>query len=373
MADIVEIFLQKMVCSDDGAGHGTMRLVFFAYFELAVTFFFAISTYLSLVYSTEDLSIRIYGLLFFIVEIVVCSLIVVRVYHQSQHRDMYQRSQKVGIPENYRRKIATVIKYHLVMPNVLLAIPVLYTISLDWAQMGDPFTFPFADVLPIKTTNVTVYVCKYIVYALPTYFGHLEICFLNVTFMYSTGVVKGHFQTLEEMVEEAMVTEDEEKLKIAIKYHQQALKFFKDMKTVYETPILITIEVSILYIGLSGCTMIQVIQGFVNPIILGLCIFSCVSTFITISIYCICASNMYDLHDGILNAVFEHRSCYSRNKSFKRLILMMMTRATVSLEFRVYSMFTINLNLLVKILKLTYTLLNVLLTSVNRQFKETAK
>eukprot|EP00102_Acyrthosiphon_pisum_P027361 XP_016664571.1 PREDICTED: uncharacterized protein LOC107885439 [Acyrthosiphon pisum] len=175
------------------------------------------------------------------------------------------------------------------------------------------------------------------------------------------------------MVEEAMVTEDEEKLKIAIKYHQQALKFFKDMKTVYETPILITIEVSILYIGLSGCTMIQVIQGFVDPIILGLCIVSCVSTFITISIYCICASNMYDLHDGILNAVFEHRSCYSRNKSFKRLILMMMTRATVSLEFRVYSMFTINLNLLVKILKLTYTLLNVLLTSVNRQFKETAK
>ncbi|XP_016663582.1 uncharacterized protein LOC107884947 [Acyrthosiphon pisum] len=350
-----------------------MRVVFFSCCEFTVSLFLAILTYLSLVYSKEDLSMRFYDLLLLIVEIVVCSLIVIRVYHQSQHRDMYQRSQKVGIPENYRRKITTVIKYHLVMSNVIVVIPVLCTISLDWVRMGDPFTFPSIDVLPIKTTNVTVYVCKYILYALPTYFAHLEMCFMNVTFMYSTGAVKGHFQILEERVEEAMATQDEEKLKIAIKYHQQTLKFFKDMKTVYEKSLLIAIEVSMLYIGLSGCTMIQVMQGFVDPIILGLCMGSCVSTFMTISIYCICASNMYDLHDGILNAIFEQQSCFSRNKSFKQLVLMMMTRATVSLEFRVYSIFTINLNLLVKILKFTYTLLNVLLTSVNRQFKETAK
>ncbi|XP_029345749.1 uncharacterized protein LOC115034124 [Acyrthosiphon pisum] len=365
MADIVEIFIQKMICSDDGAGHGAKHI--------SVSLFLAILTCLSLVYSTEDLSIRIYGLLFIIIEIVVCSLIAIRVYHQSQHRDMYQRSQKVGIPENYRWKIAMVIKYHLVMSNVLSVIPLLYTISLDWVRMGDPFTFASVDVLPIKTTNVTVYVCKYIVYALPAYFAHLEICFLNVTFMYSTGVVKGHFQILEEQVEEAMASQDEKKLKIAIKHHQQVLKFFEDMKTLYEKPLLISIEISTLYIGLSGCTMIQVIQGFVDPIILGFCIVSGVAGFVTISVYCICASNMYDLHDGILNAIFEHRSCFSRNKSFKQLVLIMMTRATVPLEYRVYSIYIINLNLLVRILKLTYTLLNVLLTSVNRQFNETAK
>ncbi|XP_060874028.1 uncharacterized protein LOC132947817 [Metopolophium dirhodum] len=373
MVDIVEIFLQRSGCSDDG-GHGTMRVVFFAYCELAVTLFFAISTYMSFVYSTEDLSIRMYGLLCFIIEICVFSLIAVRVYHQSEHRDMYQRSRKVGIPENYRRKIVTVIRYHFIMSHVFVAIPVLYTVSLDWVRMGDPFTFPFMDVLPIKTTHATaVYVCKYIVYAVPTYIAHLEICFLNVTFMYSTGVVKEHFQILEEQVQEAMVTEDEEKLRVAIKHHQQVLKFFKDMNTVYKKPILIIIETFILYVGLSVCTMIQVIQGFVDPIILGLCIASDVAGFMTISIYCICASNMYDLHDGILNSLFEHKPCYSRNKSFKRLILMMMTKATISLEFRIYYIFTINLNLLVKVLKLTYTLFNVLFTSINHRFKETAK
>jgi len=190
-----------------------------------ITLFFAISTYLSFVYSTEVLSIRIFGFLCFIAETLIFALIAVKFYHQSGHRDMYRRSQKVGIPENYGRKITTVIKYHLIMSNVLVTIPVLCTISLDWVRMGDLYTFPFADVLPIKTTHVTVYVCKYIVYALPSYFAHLEVCFLNVTFMYSTGVVKRHFQILEQQVEEAIVTEDEEKLKIAFKHYQEVLKF----------------------------------------------------------------------------------------------------------------------------------------------------
>ncbi|XP_060871840.1 uncharacterized protein LOC132946036 [Metopolophium dirhodum] len=361
MADIVGMFLQRLGCSDDGDGHGTRRAVFFTYCELAVTLFFAVLTYLSLVYSTGDhqLSIRMYGLLCFVIEIYIFAYTAVRVYHQSDHRDMYQRSRKVGIPENYRRKIAMVIKYHLVMSNVVLAIPMLCTISSDGLWMGDPFTFPFMDVLPIKTTNVTVYVCKYIVYTFLLYFAHLELCFLNVTFMYSTGVVKRHFQILDEQVEEAMVTEDEQKLKIAIIHHQQVLKFFKDMKTVYEKPLLLTIEGFALYIGLCCCVIIQVIQGFVDQIILGLCIASCVAGFMVILIYCMCASNMYDLQNGILNSLFEHRSYYSRNKSFKSIIFIMMTRATIRFEFNVYSLFIVNLNLLVRILRLTYTVLNV--------------
>ncbi|XP_016663583.1 odorant receptor 49a-like [Acyrthosiphon pisum] len=374
MTDIVEIFLQRLGCSDDGDGRGTRRAVFFTYCESAITLFFAVLTYLSLVYSStgDNLSIRIYGLLCFVIEIYIFAYTAVRVYHQSEHHDMYQRSRQMGIPENYRRKIATVIKYHLVMSNVVLAIPMLCTILLDELRMGDPFTFPFADVMPIKTANVTVYVCKYILYALHTYFAHLELCFLNVTFMYSTGVVKRHFQVLDEQVEEAMVTEDEQKLKIAIIHHQQVLKFFKDMKTVYEKPLLLTIEGFGLYIGLCCCAIIQVIQGFVDQIILGLCMASCVAGFMTISLYCICASNMYDLQNGILNSLYEHRACYSRNKSFKRLNLIMMTRATIPLEFNVYSLFIVNLNLLVKILKLTYSVLNVLLTTINLKFKETA-
>lgn len=224
MSHIVDIFLQKMVCSDYH-GYDSIFAVVFNYCELAVTLFFIISTYLSFVYLTEDLYVRIYGLLCFIIEIHIFAFIAIRIYYQSQHRDMYQRSQKVRIPEDYRRKIALVIKYHLTMSNVVVAISMLYTISLDWVRMGDPFTFPFMDVLPIKTTNVTVYVCKYIVYAFPLYFAHLEICFLSVTFMYSTGVVERHFQILEEQVKEAIGTEDEHKFKITIIHHQEVLKW----------------------------------------------------------------------------------------------------------------------------------------------------
>jgi len=223
MAHIVDIFLRKTGCNDDNS-RDTMCMIYFTYCELAVTLFFTISAYLSIVYWTEDLSMRLYGLLCFLIEIHMFAVIASRLYHQSQFCDMYQRSQKVGIPENYRRKIGMVIKYHFIMSNVFVAVSVLYTISLDWVQVGDPFTFPFVDVLPIKTTNLTIYVCKYIVYALPVYFAHLEICFLNVTFMYSVGVMKRHFQILDEQVEEAIVNKDEQKLKIAIKHHQEVLK-----------------------------------------------------------------------------------------------------------------------------------------------------
>jgi len=221
MAHIVDIFLQKMGCNNNDRGCG---VVCFTYCELALTLFFTVSTYPTIADSEESLSIRCHGVLCLLIELHIFAFIVIRFYQQSQHREMYQRSQGVGIPENYRRKIAIVIKQHFIISNVFVAVSMLYTISMDWVRMGDPFTFPFLDVLPIKTTSVAVYVFKYIIYCLPVYFAYIEICFLNVTFMYSTGVVKKYFQVLDEQVEEAMDNMNEHKLKIAIKYHQEMLK-----------------------------------------------------------------------------------------------------------------------------------------------------
>ncbi|XP_022173211.1 odorant receptor 43b-like [Myzus persicae] len=368
---VADLFLRNMGWSEKH-GYYTMCMVFFTYSELALTLLFIISTCLSIVYSRENLSMHLHGLLWLLVEIHVFAVTANRLYHKSKLRDMHQRSQKVRIPENYRRTIANVLTYHMSLPNVLVAIPALYMILLDGVQMGDPFTFPFVDVLPIKTTSVTVYVCKYIVYAMPVYIGQLETCFLNVSFMYYTGVVKRHFQILEEQVAEAMVNKDEQKLKIAIKSHQEVLKYFKDMKTVSEIPILVNIEFCSFYVCLTCCYVIQAMQGFINQMILGIIIHTSIAGITTITIYCIYASNMYDLHNGILNALFEHRSCYSRNKSFTQLILLMKTKATILLEFKAGFIFTLNLNLLVKIFRFAYTVFNVLLTSTNRQFKESA-
>jgi len=221
MAQIVDIFLQKMGCSYNDRGYG---VVFFTYCELALTLFFTVSPYPTIADSEESLSIRCHGVTCMLIEIHIFAFIVVRLYQQCQHREMYQRSQGVGIPENYRRKIAIVIKKHFIISNVFVAVSMLYTISMDGVRMGDPFTFPFLDVLPIKTTSVAVYVFKYIIYCLPVYFAYIEICFLNVTFMYSTGVVNRYFQVLREQVEDAMENMNEHKLNIAIKCHQEVMK-----------------------------------------------------------------------------------------------------------------------------------------------------
>jgi hypothetical protein len=137
---------------------------------------------------------------------------------------MYQRSRRVGISENLRQKIAIVIKHHLIMPNLFAVVSVLYMISSESVKIGDPFTFPFVDVLPIKTTTEAVYLFKYILYALPVYIAHIEVSFLHVMYMYSTGVLQSHFQILDEQVKESMVNTDEHKLKIAIEHHQDMLK-----------------------------------------------------------------------------------------------------------------------------------------------------
>ncbi|XP_026807026.1 odorant receptor 43b-like [Rhopalosiphum maidis] len=372
MAHIVDTYFKKAGCGDDDRGYDTTCMVYFTYCKIVVTLFFVASTYLLIADPTEDLSVRTYGVLCFIIEILVFAFIAIRLYYQSQYRDMYQRSRGVGIPENFKNKIATVIKHHLIMPNLFAVVSVLYTTSSESVKIGDPFTFPFVDVLPIKTTTVAVYVFKYILYALPVYIAHIEVSFLHVTYMYSTGVLQCHFQILHEQVKESMVNTDEQKLKVAIKHHQEMLKFFKEMKTVYEKPMFLIIVCCGLYIGLTGCLVIQVIQGYIHQIILGLCIVSSLQCIISIIIYCNYAHNLYNLHDGILNGLFKHQLFYSQNKSFDHLILIMMTRATIPLEFKVGSIFTVNLNLLIRILRFAYTVLNVLLTSINHELIKTA-
>ncbi|XP_026805431.1 uncharacterized protein LOC113548645 [Rhopalosiphum maidis] len=366
MAHIVETYFKKAGCGDDH-DYDTMCMVYFSYFEFVVTLFLVVSTCLLIADPSEDLSVRAYGALCFAIEAFTFCFIIMRYYNQPQIRDMYRRSHGVGIPENLRHKIAIVIKHHFILSSLFVVVSLLYTISSDSVQVGDQFTFPFVDVLSIKTTNVAIYVCKYILYTLPVYYGHIEVSFLHVTYMYTTGVLQTHFQNLDEQVKESMVNMDEHKLKIAIKHHQEMLKFFQEMKTVFVKSIFFIIISCGLFVGVTSCLIIQVIQGHIHQIILALCLLSGSEGIITIIIYCVYASDLYNLHDGILNRLFDHRSLYSQNKSFNQLILIMMSRASIPFEIKAGYIFTVNLNLLVRILRFTYTVLNVLLTSINHQ------
>uniref|UniRef100_A0A2S2NFP1 Uncharacterized protein n=1 Tax=Schizaphis graminum TaxID=13262 RepID=A0A2S2NFP1_SCHGA len=144
------------------------------------------------------------------------------------------------------------------------------------------------------------------------------------------------------------------------------------MKTVFEKPIFFFMIICGLFIGLASCLIIQVLQNFIHRLILALCVLSTMEGFQTIIIYCVYASNLYNSHDGTLNTLFDHRLLYSQNKSFNQLILIMMNRASIPLVIKAGSIFTVNLNLLVKILRFAYTVLNVLLTSINHQLIKTA-
>lgn len=223
MADIVDTFFQYTGWNEDHSLVATYSAIL-NYSDLAVFLFFSILTFLSIVYWTEDLSIRIYGFLWLFVVVHMFAFIVCRLYHRSTFREMYRYSLIAGLPENYRRKILLVIIYYFVVANVHVFTPLMYTIAFDSVHMGDPFTYPFMDVFPGKKPTMTVYLCKYIIYAIPLYLTHLEGCLFNTTFMHSTGVMKILFQTLNKQVEEAMIIKDEQKLKIALKQHQELLK-----------------------------------------------------------------------------------------------------------------------------------------------------
>lgn len=225
MAHIVDNFFKKTGRSD--VRRYAMTCVnFFSYCDLVVTLSLSISGCLSIVCSKENLSIAFNGFLWFIIEINLFIKILFRLCHQSKCRDLYDHSQLMeGIPENYRRAFVMMIAYFCIMPTLQVTVPLFYMISFDWAQIGDAFSFPFADVLPTETTNMTVYVCKYILYTIVVYITYLKSGFLNATFVYMTGVVKRRFQVLEEQIKEAMINKNEQKLKIMNKHHQEVLKW----------------------------------------------------------------------------------------------------------------------------------------------------
>lgn len=108
---------------------------------------------------------------------------------------------------------------------IFVSVPGLYVIAFDSVHYGDPFTYPFIDVLPVGTENVTVIICKYAVYSLPVFIAHAELAFLNLTFIYSAGIINHHCKILAQQVRDAVVNADHQKLKIAIVHHQVLLKY----------------------------------------------------------------------------------------------------------------------------------------------------
>ncbi|KAL5241400.1 hypothetical protein ACI65C_008810 [Semiaphis heraclei] len=275
---------------------------------------------------------------------------------------MHQYSIRMGIPDSYESKINLITKYHMIASNMFVIFPATYTILYDSVRIGDPFTFPYLDVLPIQTDNLTIYAIKYLAYAISVYIAHIELCFINTTFIFYVGVLKQRLKTIAQTIREAFVENDEQKFKYAIIQHQKLLTYFDTMKKVFTKPILLSMSFNALYFGLTTSFVIQAIQGYINQVILSICIASSAAAIINITIYTFYGSVILDLHDEILRVLFDN-AFFFVNKSFKRSVLIIMTRVTIPLQFTVGYIFFINLNLLLKIVKISYTVLNVVLSS----------
>ncbi|XP_026814479.1 odorant receptor 43b-like [Rhopalosiphum maidis] len=354
--DAVNVFLRMTGCTD------SKRMLYLTYFEFFITFYYLITTCVSIIHHEQSVSIKLFTLLCILIECVILLNITFRIYHQNQFCEMEQYSKRSGIPDDYQSKINIITMYHLIASNMFVIFPVTYAILSDSVRVGDPFTFPFLDVLPIKTDNLVIYAGKYFVYAISVYIAHVELCFINTTFIYYVGVLKNRLEAIVQTIREAVVDNDEQKMKYAVIQHQRLLTYFNIMKKVFTKPILLSMSFNAIYFGLTTSLVIQAIRGYINQTILSICIASSIAAIINITIYTFYGSVLLDLHDEILHVLFDN-SYFYLNKSFKSSILIMMTRATIPLTFTVGYIFTINLNLLLKIVKMSYTVLNVLLSS----------
>ncbi|XP_022163466.1 odorant receptor 43b-like [Myzus persicae] len=354
--DTINMFLQMTGCTDN------KKMLYLTYFEFLITFYYLIAAYISILHFEESVTIQLFTLLCMLIECVILLNIVFRLYHQNHIREMLQYSRRSGIPDSYQSIINLITNYHLIASNMFVIFPATYTILHDSVRVGDPFTFPFLDVLPIQTGNLAIYACKYMVYAISVYIAHIELCFINTTFIYYVGVLKQRLDTIVQTIQEAVVDDDEQKFKYAIIKHQKLLTYFNTMKIVFAKPILLSMSFNAIYFGLTTSFVIQAIRGYINQAILSICIASSAAAVINITIYTFYGSVLLDLQDEILHVLFDNAYFYV-NKSFKSSILIMMTRVTIPLNFTVGYIFTINLNLLLKIVKMSYTVLNVLLSS----------
>lgn len=199
-------------------------LLYLTYAEYALTALFFAGTCATMARSRSDRSTQLHGVLCLLIETFVLLCLPLRLYHRAEFRRMDPRARTVGIPDGFRRSIGYVTRYHATASTVFVAASALYAVAAESVRIGDPFTFPFLDVLPVATGDVTVYLCKYAVYALPVYIAHVEICFLNVTFMCSVGVVQQHSHLIMDHVGQALRDGDERKFKTAVVYHQDLLK-----------------------------------------------------------------------------------------------------------------------------------------------------
>ncbi|XP_025207156.1 odorant receptor 43b [Melanaphis sacchari] len=354
--DVIKVFLQMTGCTD------SKKMLYLTYFEFFITFYYLTAAYVSIISNKQSVSIQLFTLLCMLIESYILLNITFRIYHQNQFREMDQYSKCLGISDDYQSKINIITMYHLIASNMFVFFPATYTILYDSVHVGDPFTYPFLDVLPIKTSNLVIYACKYFAYAISVYIAHLELCFINTTFTYYVGVLKHRLENIVQTIQEAIVDNDEQKMKYAIIQHQKLLIYFNTMKIVFSKPILQSMSFNAIYFGLTTTLVIQAIRGYINQTILSICIASGIAAIINITIYTFYGSVLLDLHDRILRVLFDN-SFFYLNKSSKRSILIMMARTTIPLTFTVGYIFTINLNLLLKIVKMSYTVLNVLLSS----------
>lgn len=216
--DIIDIFCQMTGCTDN------KRLLYLTYVEFAITVFYFITTLMSMIFLKTNLDLKLFALLCLLIESFILLSITLRLYYQKHFREMNHYSKMLRIPEDYQSKIDSLTVYHMIASNIFVIIPFIYTAVNDSIRIGDPFTFPYLDVFPIHTNNVFVYAFKYITYAVSVYIAHLELSFINVSFIYYAGVVKEKIQSIINTIQEALVYNDEKTLMKAIIQHQKLLR-----------------------------------------------------------------------------------------------------------------------------------------------------
>lgn len=219
--DAVGLFLRTSGCLADDD-----KTVYVTYAELSYTVYCAAATFYALTTAGADagVSVRLFAFLCLQIESVIVLCIAFRLYHRRQFRDMHRHS--VGRPASARcrSQMAAVTAYHAIASNVFIAIPAAYAAASDAADAGDPFTFPYPDVLPVPTVGLPVYACKYAAYAVTVYIAHVEMCFINTTFMHYVGVLQCDVRVVADTVRRALADNDARTLREAVARHRRLLK-----------------------------------------------------------------------------------------------------------------------------------------------------
>lgn len=220
--DPIEMFSRMSGCSAEG-GDG---LLYLTYFQLSATLLCWTSTHVSLIRSEGEATNWIMSFLWMCMESKLLACNVIRLYYRQRFAEMNRYSKDyTGIPARYRTIIRIITKYHMLAANIYVVTPLTYVTISGAARAGDPLTFPFLDVLPGRNDRALVYACKYVIYSVPAYLAHTELCFLNTTFIHYTGIMKRDVEIISGMIRVALANGDERILRNAIVRHQELLKY----------------------------------------------------------------------------------------------------------------------------------------------------